>query len=57
MTLFCYLKVVWGNKRIQTCMKGKLAKGKKTQISLLDGFEFLVRLKDVRFIWTNIQFN
>jgi len=31
-------------------MEGKLAKGKKTQISLLDGFEFLVRLKNVNFI-------
>lgn len=30
---------------------------KKTKINFLDGFEFLVRLKNVHFIWTNFQFN
>lgn len=30
---------------------------KITKINFLDGFEFLVRLKNVHFIWTNFQFN
>lgn len=56
LTMFCYLKVLRGGKRIQNENQQK-EKASTNQISLFGGFGFLVRLKDIDFIWTNINFN